>query len=422
MPLEKSTSSSAFKSNIKKEIEAGKSQKQAVAIAYSEQREAAKDETESARKYDGNGWYEIVGNPISKVGVFPYSGAAIGAPNPNEIYNVYRPEDELSSEETLKSFRLLPFINDHVMLGAGAEGLTPAEQKGVEGVIGDNVYYDNGILYGNIKVFSENLADLIEAGKKELSAGYRCIYEMVSGVWNGIKYDAIQRNIRGNHLALVDQGRMGKDVAVLDHFKITFDAKDLKMSEEEKKKDERLEKVLDWAEKRMAKDAAEEEEKKKAEDEKYDDDDKDKKAEDEDMDDKDKKDAKDSDINRVEKLESIERTGAALDSLEKQFADFKANSTKTLLADIAAKNALAEKLSHHIGTFDHADKTLDEVAKYGVEKLAIPCTAGNEHAVLTGFLHNRTVSSVGYAADSAPKKSGKLAETLKNINKAAKKE
>jgi hypothetical protein len=42
MPLKKSTSPAAFKSNIKKEIAAGKPQKQAVAIAYSVRRRAAK--------------------------------------------------------------------------------------------------------------------------------------------------------------------------------------------------------------------------------------------------------------------------------------------------------------------------------------------------------------------------------------------
>ena len=42
MPLVKSTSKKAFSENVKREIAAGKPQKQAVAIAYSEKREAAK--------------------------------------------------------------------------------------------------------------------------------------------------------------------------------------------------------------------------------------------------------------------------------------------------------------------------------------------------------------------------------------------
>ena len=42
MPLKKSTSPKAFKENIKSEVKAGKPVKQAVAIAYSEKREAEK--------------------------------------------------------------------------------------------------------------------------------------------------------------------------------------------------------------------------------------------------------------------------------------------------------------------------------------------------------------------------------------------
>ena len=42
MPLIKSTKLKAFKKNIEAEVKAGKSVKQAVAIAYSEKREAAK--------------------------------------------------------------------------------------------------------------------------------------------------------------------------------------------------------------------------------------------------------------------------------------------------------------------------------------------------------------------------------------------
>jgi len=50
MPLIKSSSKKAFGKNVKKEMEAGKPQKQAVAIAYSEQREAKKKSTKTKRK------------------------------------------------------------------------------------------------------------------------------------------------------------------------------------------------------------------------------------------------------------------------------------------------------------------------------------------------------------------------------------
>ena len=42
MPLKKSTSKAAFKSNVKEELKAGKKPSQAVAIAYAEKREAEK--------------------------------------------------------------------------------------------------------------------------------------------------------------------------------------------------------------------------------------------------------------------------------------------------------------------------------------------------------------------------------------------
>ncbi len=182
------------------------------------------------RLYDINGWFEVPRNPLSKVGVFPYMGRSIGAPEPDRVYMVYRPEEELSDPETVASFRLSPFVDDHTMLGDDeADGLTPAEQKGVHGVIGERVAYDPGdrTLYGNLKVFSKALSNRIKHGKREISCGYRCAYEQRHGVFEGQRYEYIQRHIRGNHLALVDQGRMGPDVRVLDHLKFTVDAKDM---------------------------------------------------------------------------------------------------------------------------------------------------------------------------------------------------
>ena len=55
----------------------------------------------------------------------------------------------------------------------------------------------------------------MKAGKAELSCGYVCDLEDAPGVTpEGERYDSIQRNIRGNHVALVAQGRAGKEVRV----------------------------------------------------------------------------------------------------------------------------------------------------------------------------------------------------------------
>lgn len=174
----------------------------------------------SARVEDVNGWIEIKGNPISKVGVYPYLGAQIGAADPAKIYMVYRPAEALNNPKTIDSFKLLPWTDEHAMLG---EGFTPAEEKGVHGVIGEDVYFDAPYLRANIKIWSDSLASKVNGGKIELSPGYRCEYVEQSGVFEGERYDYIQTNILGNHLALVTQGRTGPDVAVLDHLKITLD-------------------------------------------------------------------------------------------------------------------------------------------------------------------------------------------------------
>lgn len=165
------------------------------------------------REIDANGWMQVLGNPITKVGIFDYLGSEINGPVADKIYRVYRPAEELQKQETLDSFKLLPFIDEHTPLGVHG---TPAEQKGIQGMIGEQVYFDAPYVRGNIKVLSNAAMAQIGAGKIELSPGYACRYEFTPGSFDGEMYDAIQRDIRGNHLALVDEGRTGPDVAMQD--------------------------------------------------------------------------------------------------------------------------------------------------------------------------------------------------------------
>ncbi|MDL2313383.1 DUF2213 domain-containing protein [Desulfovibrio sp. OttesenSCG-928-C14] len=173
----------------------------------------------SERMEDSNGFWLIEDKPISKAGVFPYLGAFLPkAPDPTRVYMVLRPPQELGRPETVDSFKLQPWVIDHDMLGPHEKGLLPPERKGVHGVIGEKVYFNakDGTLYANIKCFSEQMKNDIEQGIRGLSAGYFHDLDWESGVYNGQPYDAVQRNISCNHLALVPRGRMGKDVA-LDH-------------------------------------------------------------------------------------------------------------------------------------------------------------------------------------------------------------
>lgn len=340
-----------------------------------------------ARSYDGNGWFEIKANPISKAGVFPYSGRQLGltGPDADRIFQVLRPPEELADPECIASFKLLPWIDEHVMLGPVAQELTDramaAEQKGVQGVIGEEVFFEGDTLFANIKAFSSTLAALIQAGKRELSAGYRCIYDMTAGVWNGLRYDAVQRRIRGNHLALVVEGRMGPDVAVMDRFTFTFDAKELEMAEENKGGEgsgagsmtlEQCATMLSELAPQVAKlteafakisapapaaAAATE--------------------------DKDAPPAAPAAAAPAPAAKDGEGEGGEGAPAGANVMDA---AERTVIARIAERDALARQISQHVGTFDHSAMTRDDVVRYGCEKLGIKAEKGQEAAMLAGFL------------------------------------
>lgn len=409
MPLQSGNSKAVIQSNIKELIAAGHKPDQAVAIAYSEVKDGS-----SAREYDSYGWLEVKGNPISKAGVFQYPGFQIkGAPDPDAIYNVYRPEEELSRPETIESFKLVPFINEHAMLG---KGFTNAEDKGIEGVIGEDVYFDAPYLRGNIKIFAQRTQDSIDAGKIELSPGYLCKFVPQKGVYNGEQYDYIQTEIRGNHLALVDNGRSGRDVSVMDSvamdsMTITIDSGDLKMAEESVAtagEGMSLEQVvaaletlapqvsalMSFMEKLKPLEEAEHEQNLDVMDEEE--------EEEEEKDDEDKKgEAMDS-------AAEIRKLKAELAAIKKQTV---AMDSGKVIAEIAKAKDVASRLSQHIGTFACDSMSLGQVYAYGAEKLGLQ---GDASVAVEAYLHNRPVGgkTVSISMDSAPSKSAGLIDSF----------
>ncbi len=361
----------------------------------------------TARREDVNGFIEIEGNPISKVGVFPYLGKEIDQDGefglePNKIYYIYRPAEELSHPDCIESFKLVPWIIEHEMLGDKEEGLTPAEQKGIHGVIGERVYFEDGYLKANLRDFSKKLEDVIENSKKDLSIGYRCRYDMLPGVFNGQEYDGVQKDLRGNHLAAVNEGRSGKDVSVLDaaRFTTTFDSGKI-MSEKIGEKGEFEKTSDDMSLESLAEKIAMLEEKlatllkreKKEEEVPVDDRDEIENVDpqlDEDMPEKEK--MEDGEIEVEEKTEDNEMEYKAQDAMVKRISQ-----------ELAQKDVLAKKLYPLIGVFDHAGKSLQDVAQYGVKKLGIACDSQHALIALRSYLSGVSRSrseTVTIAADS----------------------
>lgn len=395
----------------------------------------------SARRNDGNGFFSVADNPLSKTGVFEYLGSELpGAPDPARVYRVYRPAEELADPECIASFQMVPLVDEHTWLGDGG---TPAEQKGVHGATGESVHFDGQYLRGTLKIFSRSMADAIAGGKRELSAGYRCAYDWAAGVWDGLEYDVIQRQIRGNHVALVTAGRMGPDVAVLDHhLPIAFDSMEFvpmpdksptieelsaqiaelmpvveqvnalqkqladattpaeaeaAANEAEEVAGETIEAAMEVEEAAAEVDAAVSEEEGIAAlaglDEKEKD--LDKKAADL------KPHAKSLDAAfRVGKAKAVAvkaRAAVKAKGLDSRLKALEATAGDSAVVAIAARDTLARKLFPHVGVFDHAAMTAAQVAAYGAEKL------GTTADKLDAFLDGRAsiAPRISTAADSA---------------------
>ncbi len=170
---------------------------------------------ESKRYIDENGFLHVSISNISKECVSPYYGYEI--PNykelkldANSIYYAYRKGEEL--EKGAKSFNGLPLLRDHYIEHAE----NPQKEHRV-GSLGTDAIFEKPYLKNSLIVTDAEAIRKIENKERvELSAAYAYTPLFEKGVFEGQEYDFIMTNIRGNHVALVEEGRVGKDVVVAD--------------------------------------------------------------------------------------------------------------------------------------------------------------------------------------------------------------
>ena len=141
--------------------------------------------------------------PILNATIAPYKADELpDAPSPYHVYRVLRPADEL--RKASQTFCGVPIVREHVNCDA------PVDPDLVVGcVIGTK--FLPPYLIGDLIIWDADAIRGIQDGSAaDLSAGYAFTTKWRAG--DG--YDAIQSNLRGHHVALVDNGRNGADVSL----------------------------------------------------------------------------------------------------------------------------------------------------------------------------------------------------------------
>ena len=167
------------------------------------------------RRFDENGFMHVESSHITKEQVAPYRGreipgwAELGL-DPDKIYLGYRPADEL--QKAADTFNGLPIMFRHHAVNAQ----DPKKEYQV-GSMATNAtwnapYIDNGMIFTDAVGIR-----CVENGTcREISCAYRYTPDFTPGEFEGKPYDFVMRDIKGNHVAIVEEGRAGPDVVVAD--------------------------------------------------------------------------------------------------------------------------------------------------------------------------------------------------------------
>lgn len=147
-----------------------------------------------------------------RTGVQTYTGAEVGRPDLATVA-VYRGGDQVFAKDSLQSFSHAPITNDHP-----AESVTADNWKALSvGEVSTAAKQDGEWVMLPLILKDAAAIKFVESGKRELSAGYTCELDWTPGkTADGIPYDAQQRSIKINHLALVDRARAGSKARIGD--------------------------------------------------------------------------------------------------------------------------------------------------------------------------------------------------------------
>ena len=168
----------------------------------------------SKREFTDQGYLRVPGK-IARSGVQYYTARELDLTDrqPGEMVAVYRPPDEVFSDESLASYADVDTTMDHPHSFVSAE----SHKRHSVGHVTDRAKRVGDHVEAPIILKDKGAIARAEAGRVALSAGYKADLLPERGTTtDGEPYEFVQRNIRVNHIALVDNGRAGHEARLYD--------------------------------------------------------------------------------------------------------------------------------------------------------------------------------------------------------------
>jgi hypothetical protein len=157
--------------------------------------------------------YMAIRAKAARTGVYQYLGSEVDPEGKHfaadQVVNVYRPADEVFDAASLGSFVGKPITDDHPSEAVNAGNWRDLARGTIMGATRQTIE-DGEYVNFDLAFLDAALISKIEDGKRELSNGYAARLDIEDGTApDGTPYQAVQREIRGNHVAVVDAGRAG---------------------------------------------------------------------------------------------------------------------------------------------------------------------------------------------------------------------
>lgn len=159
-----------------------------------------------------NDGYLVADARVARTGIQEYLGFEVGKPELGSV-KVYRPESEVFAGDALRTYAFRPVTMGHPVEGVTADNW----RKEAIGTTGAEIARDGEFVRVPLVLMDAGAIAEVEGGVREISMGYTCALDWTPGTTpEGHAYDAVQRRLRMNHLAIVEKGRAGHACRVGD--------------------------------------------------------------------------------------------------------------------------------------------------------------------------------------------------------------